>query len=136
MGPVKGVLKEELFNSLRMKKGYERELSKLPKGSLVKKKIKGHDYYYLVVRKNDKVTFAYKGKIAQREVDRYKDIKQNRARYRKLLSQVNKQIRFLRKSLRGKELVCSDSQSAIFTADTRHSCSALRDQNSIPKRIF
>ena len=36
MGPIKGVLKEELSNSLRMKKGYERELGKLPKGSLVR----------------------------------------------------------------------------------------------------
>ena len=105
MGPIKGVLKEELSNSSRMKKGYERELAKLPKGSLIKKKIKGHDYYYLVVRKNDKVMFAYKGKIAQGEIDKYKGIKQNRARYRKLLSQVNRQIRFLRKSLRGKESV-------------------------------
>ena len=105
MGPIKGVLKEELFNSLRLKKGYGRELAKLPKGSLVKKKIKGHDYYYLVVRKNKKVMFVYKGKIAQGEIDKYKDIKQNRARYRKLLSQVNRQIRFLRKSLRGKESV-------------------------------
>jgi len=39
---IKSVLKEELANSLAMKKDYERELAKLPKGSLVKKKIKGH----------------------------------------------------------------------------------------------
>ena len=105
MGPIKGVLKEELSNSSRMKKGYERELAKLPKGSLIKKKIKGHNYYYLVVRKNGRVMFAYKGKISQGEIDKYKDIQQNRARYRKLLSQVNRQIKFLRKSLRGKESV-------------------------------
>ena len=43
---IKSVLKEELANSLAMKKNYERELVKLPKGSLVKKKIKGHEYYY------------------------------------------------------------------------------------------
>ena len=105
MGPIKGVLKEELSNSSRMKKGYERELAKLPKGSLIKKNIKGHDYYYLVLRKNNKVVFVYKGKVAQEEIDKFKNIKQDRARYRKLLSQVNKQIRFLRKSLRGKESV-------------------------------
>ena len=52
MGAIKGVLKEELKNSLEMKKNYERELVKLPKGSLVKKKIKGKEYYYLVERKN------------------------------------------------------------------------------------
>jgi hypothetical protein len=30
MGVIKGVLKEELQNSLRMKVSYERELAKLP----------------------------------------------------------------------------------------------------------
>lgn len=105
MGPIKSVLKEELSNSLRMVKGYERELSKLPTGSLIKKHIKGHEYYYLVFRKNGKVMFDYKGKLTKEEIDQYKSIKQRRAQYRKLLSQVNKQIKFLRKSLRGKESV-------------------------------
>jgi len=105
MGPIKGVLKEELSNSLRMQKGYERELAKLPKGSLVKKKIKGHDYYYLIVREKKKVRFVYKGKVSPAGVEKYKGIKENRAQYRKLLSQVKSQIRFLRKSLRGKESV-------------------------------
>jgi len=43
MKVIKSVLKEELANSLAMKKNYERELAKLPKGSLVKKTIKGHE---------------------------------------------------------------------------------------------
>ena len=41
MRVIKGVLQEELANSLAMKKNYERELAKLPKGSLIKKKVKG-----------------------------------------------------------------------------------------------
>jgi hypothetical protein len=39
-GTIKGVLAEELKNSIRMKKNYEAELKKLPKGSLVVKKNK------------------------------------------------------------------------------------------------
>jgi len=105
MGVIKGVLSEELANSLQMKKGYERELSKLPKGSLIKKKIKGHEYYYLLFRKNGKVSFIYKGKLPKEEINRYKEAKLLRAKYRKLLSQVKKQIKFLRSSLRGKESV-------------------------------
>lgn len=105
MGPIKGVLKEELSNSLRMQKGYERELAKLPKGSLVKKKIKGHAYYYLVSREVKKIKFVYKGKLSVAELQKYKEIKDSRARYRKLLSQVSRQVVFLRKSLRGKESV-------------------------------
>jgi len=105
MGVIKGVLKEELENSLQMKKDYERELAKLPKGSLVKKKIKGHEYYYLILREDGKVKFIYKGKLSKEEIEKYEKTKKLRAKYRKLFSQVKKQIKFLRSSLRGKELV-------------------------------
>ncbi len=105
MGPIKGVLKEELSSSLRMQRGYEQELERLPKGSLVKKRIKGNDYYYLIFRENGKVKFVYKGKASLTEIQKYKEIKTNRERYSKLLSRVKKQVRFLRKSLRGKESV-------------------------------
>lgn len=105
MGVIKGVLKEELENSLRMKSGYERELAKLPKGSLIKKKVKGHEYYYLLKREGGKVRFIYKGKASEAEIKKYKEAKEYRAKYRKLLSQVKKQIKFLRSALRGKESV-------------------------------
>jgi len=105
MGVIKGVLKEELENSLRMKSAYERELAKLPKGSLIKKKVKGHEYYYLLLRDKGKVKFIYKGKVSDEEIKKYEEAKEYRAKYRKLLSQVKKQIRFLRSALRGKESV-------------------------------
>jgi hypothetical protein len=105
MDAIKGVLKEELENSLQMKADYERELAKLPKGSLVKKKIKGHEYYYLLLREKGKVKFIYKGKVSKDEIKKYKEAKEYRAKYRKLLSQVKKQIKFLRSALRGKESI-------------------------------
>jgi len=105
MKVLKGVLKEELANSLGMQKNYERELAKLPQGSLVKKTIKGRNYYYLVSRIGGKVVFAYKGKVSDEEVREYKKAKEYRAKYRKLLSETKKQIKFLRSTLRGKEPV-------------------------------
>jgi len=105
MGVIKGVLREELANSLRMQSGYERELKKLPKGSLVKKCIKGRHYYYLLMREGGKVKFVYKGKVSGEEIKKYKETKEIRARYRNLLSKVKKQVKFLRSSLRGKESV-------------------------------
>lgn len=105
MGVIKGVLREELENSVRMKKNYERELAKLPQGSLIKKKIKGHEYYYLLLRQKGKVKFIYKGKVSDEEIKRYKEVKVYRAKYRNLLSRVKKQVRFLRSALRGKESV-------------------------------
>jgi len=105
MRVIKSVLKEELANSLAMKESYERELAKLPKGSLVKKTIKGHEYYYLQVREKGKVRFLYKGKLTDEEIETYEQAKQYRAKYRTLLSEVKKQIKFLRTALRGKESV-------------------------------
>lgn len=103
---IKSMLKEELANSLAMKKNYERELAKLPKGSLIKKNVKGHEYYYLVVREEGKVKFIYKGKeVSDKEIRKYKQAKEYRAKYRKLLSEVKKQIKFLRGASRGKESV-------------------------------
>ena len=104
-GVIKGVLAEELQNSLRMRKEYEEALRRLPKGCLAAKRIRGREYYYLVKRINRKVKYIYKGKISEEEIKKYEEAKVLRAKYRKLLSQVKKQIRFLRSSLRGKEAV-------------------------------
>jgi len=101
---IKSVLKEELANSLRMKKRYEGELSRLPKGSLVKRNIKRHKYYYLVYREKGKFKSIYKGKsVSDEELKKHKQAKKQRAKYRKALSQLKKQIRYLKGVLRGKE---------------------------------
>ena len=102
---IKSILQEELNNSLQMKEDYERELANLPKGSLVKKKIKRHEYYYLVLREAGKVKFVYKGVVSEAEILQFQEIKKTRAKYRNLLSQIKKQIKFLRSSLRGKQAV-------------------------------
>ena len=104
MNVIKGVLEEELQNSIRMKRLYEKALNELPKGSLVEKIIKGHKYYYLAVRESDRVKFIYKGKISEEEKNKYMEAKKLRAKYRKLLSQLKKQIVFLKKALSGKAI--------------------------------
>ena len=104
MNIIKGVLEEELQNSIRMKRQYEKALGRLPKGSLVEKRIKGHKYYYLAVRERNKVKFIYKGKISEEEKNKYMEAKKLRAKYRKLLSQLKKQIVFLKKTLNGKAI--------------------------------
>jgi len=105
MKVIQSVLKEELANSLAMQKSYQRELDKLPKGSLVKRSIKGHSYYYLVYREKGKVRSDYRGKSSEQEIQKYQQAKEYRAQYRKLLSEVNQQIKYLRSILRGKKSV-------------------------------
>lgn len=103
---IKGVLKEELGNSIRMQKKYEEELEKLPVGSLIKKRIKGHEYYYIVMRENGKVKFVDKGKkVSEAFVKEYARAKELRAKYRKLVSQLKKQIKFLKGALRGQKSI-------------------------------
>jgi hypothetical protein len=102
-GPIKSVLAEELRNSFQMKEGYERDLKALPKGSMSRRSIGGHAYYYLVQRRGKKVVFSYRGKVSEKELRRYEDAKKKRVQYRQLLSRVKRQIRFLKGALRGKE---------------------------------
>lgn len=101
--PIKPILREELENSLRMQAAYERELAKLPRGSLVRRSIRGHSYWYLVYREGQRVRSVYRGKIGREEIRKYQAAKKGRAKYRPLLSRVKKQIKFLRGVLRGKE---------------------------------
>ena len=103
---IKELLKEELGNSLRMERDYRHALAKLPRGSVVKKIIRGRAYYYLAYREKSRVRFLYKGrKMEEREIAKYSDAKRFRAQYRKLLSNLRKQIIFLRKALRAKQAV-------------------------------
>jgi len=104
-GVIKGVLSEELNNSLRMKHRYAKELSKLAKWCLVRKKIKGNYYFYLAQRKGDKVLYRYQGRLLPSEIKKHKSLQVKRAGYRKSLSQLNRQIKFLRSALRGKQPV-------------------------------
>lgn len=98
---IQGVLKEELQNSRNIKRVYEKEMSKLPKGCLVKKNIKGHDYYYIAKRNGKRVIFVYQKNMSEKDIKKYEEAKKARRRYRKLLSEVNGEIIFIRRALRG-----------------------------------
>lgn len=102
MGIIKGALKEELKNSLRMKQGYENTVKKLPKGAIVSKNVRGHKYYYLVSKKNGKLIYKYKGKPPAEDIKNTK-MQKNNVLYMKLLNQIKRQIKFIGGSLCGKE---------------------------------
>ena len=102
---IKDVLKEELTNSLRMAQDYERVLAELPPGSLVRKRIKGRYFYYLVFRQGAKVKTTYLGRLTRDQVREYKEKTAKRRRLKARLAQVRKQIRYLRSTLRGRYTV-------------------------------
>lgn len=102
MEAIIGVLKEELNNSKRLLKNYELELEKLPKGSLVKKKIHHQNFYYLAYREGKKVVFEYKGKLDESEILQFQNLKNKRSQYKKLMKDVKNQIHFIEKALGSK----------------------------------
>ena len=102
---IKDMLNEELQNSLQIKKDYEQAINALPRGSLVRKLIGGRPYYYLAHREGVRVVFDYLGALSDEKLRMHKEAKESRARYRQRLSEVNKQIRFIRKVLRDKQSV-------------------------------
>lgn len=104
MGVIKSILEEELENSLRMKEEYENVLKANPGGCIVQKEVKGNKYYYLAVRDGKRVRFIYKGKeISKEELAQLEKSRQLRKKYKALIQKLDKQIKYLRKALRGKE---------------------------------
>lgn len=102
---IKGVMKEELENAKKAYGAYKKAINKLLVGVLVKKEIKGRDYYYLVFRKGKKVKFIYKGKnVSQEEIEKYADAKRMRAKYIHYRADLKKQISFYKKALNIKEI--------------------------------
>ena len=101
---IKSVLEEELRKALLAQEEYEKALSVLPRGVLVKKYVKGRQYCYLMSREKGKVKFEYKGKLLGKDIKYYDAVKRDRARFRQQLSEVKKRIAFIKKALRGKEL--------------------------------
>jgi len=104
-GTYKRRIKRRTFQFPSCGEGLSEGACKTSQGKPCQKKIKGHDYYYLIVRNGSKIRFIYKGKISKDELKKHEEVKKYRAKYRKLLSQTKKQIRFLKSSLRGKESV-------------------------------
>lgn len=96
---LNGILKEELERLKKLKKSYERKISKLPKGSLVRKEIKGHIYYYLNYREGNKGIFKYLGKLNEKELEELKKKISERRKLRGLYIQVKRNINKLGKML-------------------------------------
>lgn len=59
MAVLEGVLEEEYQRSLRVSRALEREVARLPKGSIRTRRIGNHDYYYLQYRDGSHVRSKY-----------------------------------------------------------------------------
>lgn len=100
---LNSVLKEELERLKNLKKHYEQEISEFPKGSLIKKEINGHEYYYLNYREEGKGVFKYIGKLNKDEVKEFKRKIEERRKLRKLNIKVKQDIAKLEKMIHEKK---------------------------------
>ncbi|MDQ7827052.1 MAG: hypothetical protein RDV48_29920 [Candidatus Eremiobacteraeota bacterium] len=99
MDVIRGVLVEELENSLRIRERYLESLRALPRGSLRKKHINGHDYYYLAFREGRKVKYSYLGKLSESRLREYEEGRRKRDEQKKAVKKLDQQIRYLRKAI-------------------------------------
>ena len=97
MRVLKGILEEELKSLKELKRYYEKEIVKLPKGCLIKKKIKDQIYYYLNFREGKKKHFKYLGKVGKNELEKLQSKINERRKFKKLYIQVKNDIKKLEK---------------------------------------
>jgi len=97
---LNSVLNEELDRLNKLKRNYEKQIAKLPKGSLIRKNIKGNIYYYLNYRQEEKKIFEYIGKLPGKELKNLSDKIEERRKLEKLNKQVKKDIKKLEKMIK------------------------------------
>jgi hypothetical protein len=89
---IKGIMEEELQNSLWSQKEREKALAALLRGVLVKRFVKGHQYSSLMMREGSKVHFENKGKLLGKEIRYCEEVSKDRERHRQLPADVTKQL--------------------------------------------
>ncbi len=99
---IREILAEELERVTQLKAQYEADIAKLPKGKLVKKHIRGQEYYYRQYRENCRVHYPYLGKLSAAEISECQQAYTDRQRYLAMIKELKERIRFLERALRGR----------------------------------
>ena len=76
MKVLKSILKDSLSYYQRLERDLKHRLAKLPQGSVKRRRIRGHVYYYLQSRSGDKVVHRYLGR--QKPIELLKGIRERR----------------------------------------------------------
>ena len=97
---IHGVLEEELDRNIRMKKRYIEEIEKLPKGSLLLRKIGNQEYYYLKYRENKKNIAKYIGKKDQIIIKGLEEQIKKRKHLESVIKNLNQEEKEIKKALK------------------------------------
>ncbi len=93
---LKEIITEEFHRNLLMQRQYEVEIKKLPKGTIVIKKVGNNEYAYLKYRNGRKTITDYIGRD-QDEIRELKKQIQKRRHFERMLSELKKEVRFVEK---------------------------------------
>jgi len=102
MALVFDILEEEKHRLIDLKARYERELSKLPKGTPSRKKRGNREYLYLAYRQSGKVKFEYIGSVDSEAAHEVGEQVLRRKNLEKNLAQVEKNLADVERGLRGR----------------------------------
>lgn len=97
---VKAVFQDELERNQRLVSRYEKELENLPKGSIYKRKIGNHEYFYLNYREGNKVISKFLGKNETFDSDELQMQLDKRNKYKQLIKKLKLEQKDLLKALK------------------------------------
>jgi len=100
MKVLKGILKEEEQRLKEARGSYEREIEKLPRGSIQIKKIKERDYAYRAYRKGERVVYEYVGDLKPEKLKELGKKIELRRLYEQKLREVRQNLREVRRMVR------------------------------------
>jgi len=100
MSTIQTVIKEEYERLRKLQKRYQKEIGKLPKGSLSIKNRKGRKYAYRAYRENDKIKTDYVGRIDSEAAKEIKTLIKKRKELEGLLRKTNQRIAEIKKVLK------------------------------------
>ena len=103
MKALESVLREEMVRLKEVAKGYEREIAKLPPGSVHEKRMKEKPYPYHVVSCKGEVRYECLGRLSPEELRELKDKIALRRKYKALLKEARLNQKHVARVFRGKK---------------------------------
>lgn len=102
MAVIFHVMKEEYERLIEADKAYRDNIKKMPQGSPRIKKIHNRDYLYLARRDGEKVVYDYIGAADSQQAKEILEQIERRKRYQGLLKDIHRDLKDVKKVLRGK----------------------------------
>lgn len=102
MGTIFHVMKEEYERLIEAEHIYSKNISKMPKGTLRKKRLRHQDYLYLAHRDGPKVVYDYVGNAGSDKAKEIEELVNKRKRFEALLKETRQALKEVKKVLRGK----------------------------------